>query len=123
MKIDLNKIVNAMTFQSEDVLSIIDTVDDNNILTFDKKSNELDEVYEKMDDNIYIPLPTSYEINEMSMIEDFSKINNIQLNKMKNFDKIVKLNGIENEWNKFKNDRYLEIAQDFCETNDIDYTV
>ena len=80
-----------------------------------------------------ISLPGHYEINEYKIIKDF--IETIKDNQMKNQLLIVIQGtgafrrfkdscinyGIINDWYKFKNNAYYELAKEWCLWNNIDY--
>lgn len=80
-----------------------------------------------------ISLPGQYEINEYKIIKDF--IETIRDNQMKNQLLIVIQGtgafrrfkdscinyGIINDWYKFKNNAYYELAKEWCLWNNIDY--
>ena len=80
-----------------------------------------------------ISLPGQYEINEYKIIKDF--IETIKDNQMKNQLLIVIQGtgafrrfkdscinyGIINDWYKFKNNVYYELAKEWCLWNNIDY--
>ena len=80
-----------------------------------------------------ISLPGQYEINEYKIIKDFIKT--IIDNQMKNQLLIVIQGtgafrrfkdscinyGIINDWYKFKNNAYYELAKEWCLWNNIDY--
>lgn len=80
-----------------------------------------------------ISLPGQYQINEYKIIKDF--IETIKDNQMKNQLLIVIQGtgafrrfkdscinyGIINDWYKFKNNAYYELAKEWCLWNNIDY--
>ena len=94
----------------------------------DLTEDEIDELFEES-----IILPTQYEINEYKIIKDF--IETIKDNQMKNQLLIVIQGtgafrrfkdscinyGIINDWYKFKNNAYYELAKEWCLWNNIDY--
>lgn len=90
--------------------------------------DELDELFESS-----IGLPTQYEINEYSMMEEFIEtIEDVRLyNQLK-----IAINGrgafrrfkdtcinyeIIDDWYKYRNDKYKEIAIDWCNKNNIKF--
>lgn len=105
-------------------------------------STDMDNFYidnneELSDEYLYndssISLPGQYEINEYKIIKDF--IETIKDNQMKNQLLIVIQGtgafrrfkdscinyGIINDWYKFKNNAYYELAKEWCLWNNIDY--
>ncbi len=94
----------------------------------DLNEDELDELFGKS-----IMLPTQYDINGYSMMEDF--VETIDDIKLQNQLHIV-LNGngafrrfketcinfdIINDWFKFRDNKYKEIAIDWCQKNNIKF--
>lgn len=90
--------------------------------------DELDELFESS-----IGLPTQYEINEYSMMEEF--IETIEDARLYNQLQIA-INGkgafrrfkdtcinyeIIDDWYKYRNDKYKEIAIDWCNKNNIKF--
>lgn len=81
----------------------------------------------------YVELPSQLDINEYEMIESFcyrvSDVNlqNVLLNSIRGrgafrrFKEKVHRFGLINEWYKYRDMRYMEIAKEFCESNSIDY--
>lgn len=93
----------------------------------DLDEDELDELFEKS-----IILPTQYEIHEYSMMEDFIKT--IDDTRLQN-QLYIAINGrgafrrfkdacinfdIINDWYKFRDEKYKEIAIDWCKENNIE---
>lgn len=90
--------------------------------------DEIDELFEKS-----ITLPTQYEINEYQIMEDF--IETIENNEIKdNLRGLMQGKGafrrfkdycfdvnIIQDWYKFKEERYKQIAIEWCEQNDLKY--
>lgn len=82
----------------------------------------------------YIEIPTKHEVNEYETMEDFSlsvSDRNIQIKLLgaikgkgafRRFkDEIINL-GIEGNWYSFREERFKEIARDWCKDNNIDFT-
>lgn len=119
--VNLNEIISAMNIQNEDVLSVVDKWD-SAVITYDKNVIT-DDIYEKIDDGTYITLPSSYDIDNESIINDFLSLNNFKMNNNNiNFKDLIKRNNLNEKWFEFKNDRYKEIAIDWLETNKLKYT-
>ena len=94
----------------------------------DLSEDELDELFEKS-----IMLPTRYDINEYGMMEDFTEtIEDIRLQNQL----YISLNGsgafrrfkdtcinfdIINDWYKFRDERYKELAINWCKENNIEF--
>ena len=90
---------------------------------------EFDEKYEQD----YIMLPTKYDINEYSMMEDFietvdnTKIHNELSNAIRGrgafrrFKDICNYYNIGDKWYKFRDKKYKELAREWCFENNIDF--
>ena len=96
-----------------------------------KKVLYVDSCEEEIDD--LIALPTKYNINEYSIMEGFietikdDELYNQLLISIKGSgtfrrfkNKCINCN-IINDWYKFRDDKYKEIAIDWCKENNIDY--
>ena len=90
--------------------------------------DELDELFTES-----IILPTQYDIDEYSMMEEFAAT--VENQRLQN-QLYISLNGscafrrfkdtcinfdIINDWYKFKNEKYKEIAIDWCKENNIEF--
>ncbi len=94
----------------------------------DLNEDELDELFENS-----IGLPTSYEIDEYSMMEEFIET----IDDVKTYNQLqIAINGrgafrrfkdtcinfkIIDDWYKFREEKYKEIAIDWCKENKIDF--
>lgn len=133
MKVKLDDIINALEFANSGI--------DSNAY-FNPKTKEIiyiDEFSDMSEDekeDIYdscINLPTKYEIDEYNMMEEF--IETIEDERLYN-QLYISINGkgafrrfkdtcinygIIDDWYKFKNDQYKNIAIKWCTENNIDY--
>lgn len=94
----------------------------------DLTEDEIDELFEKS-----LILPTQYEINEYQIIVEF--IETIDKPEIKNnLQRLIQGKGafrrfkdycfeinIIQDWYKYKNERYKEIAIEWCEQNELEY--
>ena len=94
----------------------------------DLTEDEIDELFEES-----IILPTQYEINEYQMMVDFiDTIENLEIKN--NLQKLIQGKGafrrfkdycfemdIIQGWYKFRDERYKEIAIDWCKQNELEY--
>ena len=94
----------------------------------DLTEDEIDELFEES-----IILPTQYEINEYQMMVDFiDTIENLEIKN--NLQKLIQGKGafrrfkdycfemdIIQDWYKFRDERYKEIAIDWCKQNELEY--
>ena len=94
----------------------------------DLTEDEIDELFEES-----IILPTQYELNEYQMMVDFiDTIENLEIKN--NLQKLIQGKGafrrfkdycfemdIIQDWYKFRDERYKEIAIDWCKQNELEY--
>lgn len=133
MKIKLSEVIDALDFTNDEIEYYYnpDTKEIfmSNIGDFeDINEDELDELFEKS-----IMLPTRYDINEYEMMENFAET--ISDTRLQN-QLYISLNGsgafrrfkdtcinfdIINDWYKFRDERYKEIAIDWCKENNIEF--
>lgn len=133
MKIKLSEVIDALDFANDEIeyyynpdteevfLSNIGEFEDLNV-------DELDELFEKS-----IMLPTQYDIHEYSIMEDF--VETIDDTRLQN-QLYIALNGsgafrrfkdtcinfdVINDWYKFRDERYREIAIAWCKKNNIEF--
>lgn len=133
MKVKLNEVIDALDFTNDEIEYYYNPDTEeifmSNIGEFeDLTEDELDELFEKS-----IMLPTRYDINEYEMMEDFAET--ISDTRLQN-QLYISLNGsgafrrfkdtcinfdIINDWYKFRDERYKEIAIDWCKENNIEF--
>ena len=131
MKVKLSEVIDALDFTNDEIEYYYNP--DNgeifmsNIGEFeDLNEDELDELFEKS-----IMLPTRYDINEYEMMEDFAET--IEDTRLQN-QLYISLNGsgafrrfkdtcinfdIINDWYKFRDEKYKELAINWCNDNNI----
>lgn len=133
MKVKLNEVIDALDFTNDEIEYYYNPDTEeifmSNIGDFeDLNEDELDELFEKS-----IMLPTRYDINEYEMMENFAET--ISDTKLQN-QLYISLNGsgafrrfkgtctnfnIIDDWYKFRDERYKEIAIDWCKENKIEF--
>lgn len=133
MKVILSEVIDALGFTNNEIEYYYNPDTEeifmSNIGDFeDLNEDELDELFEKS-----IMLPTRYDINEYEMMEDFTET--IDDTRLQN-QLYISLNGngafrrfkdtcinfdIINDWYKFRDERYKEIAIDWCKENNIEF--
>lgn len=133
MNVKLNEVIDALDFTNDEIEYYYNPDTEeifmSNIGEFeDLTEDELDELFEKS-----IMLPTRYDINEYEMMEDFAET--ISDTRLQN-QLYISLNGsgafrrfkdtcinfdIINDWYKFRDERYKEIAIDWCKENNIEF--
>lgn len=133
MKVNLSEVIDALYFTNNEIEYYYNP--DNgeifmsNIGDFeDLSEDELDELFEKS-----IMLPTRYDINEYEMMIDFTET--VEDDRLQN-QLYISLDGsgafrrfkdtcinfdIINEWYKFRDDKYKEIAINWCKENNIKF--
>ncbi|WLD92575.1 UPF0158 family protein [Alkalihalobacillus sp. AL-G] len=84
-------------------------------------------------DEDYVRLPNQYEIHEYEMIEDFcftiqKKETRERLFKaikckgaFRRFKDTIQVLGIEDDWFTYRDDRYKQIAKEWCQENNINF--
>jgi len=133
MKVKLSEVIDALDFTNDEIEYYYNPDTEeifmSNIGDFETlNEDELDELFEKS-----IMLPTRYDINEYEMMEDFTEtINDTRLQNQL----YISLNGsgafrrfkdtcsnfdIINDWYKFRDERYKEIAINWCKENNIEF--
>ncbi len=133
VKVKLSEVIDALEFTNDEIEYYYnpDTgeIFMSNIGDFeDLDEDELDELFEKS-----IMLPTRYDINEYGMMEDFAEtIKDVRLQNQL----YISLNGsgafrrfkdtcinfdIINDWYKFRDEKYKELAINWCRENHIEF--
>ena len=133
MKVRLNEVIDALEFTNYEIQYYYNPEREkifmSNIRNFENvNKEELDELFEES-----IMLPTRYDINEYEMMKDFSekmkdtKLQNqlyISLNSRGAFrkfkDTCINFDVI-GDWYKFRNERYKEIAINWCKENNVEF--
>lgn len=133
MKVKLSEVIDALDFTNDEIEYYYNPDTEeifmSNIGDFeDLNEDELDELFEKS-----IMLPTRYDINEYEMMKNFAET--ISDTKLQN-QLYISLNGsgafrifkdtcinfdIINDWYKFRDERYKQIAIDWCKENNIEF--
>ena len=133
MKAKLSEVIDALDFTNDEIEYYYNP--DNgeifmsNIGDFENlNEDELDELFEKS-----IMLPTRYDINEYEMMEDFAET--IEDSRLQN-QLYISLNGsgafrrfkdtcinydMIDDWYKFRDERYKELAINWCKDNNIEF--
>ena len=133
MKVKLSAVMDALYSTNDEMEYYYNPINGeifmSNIGDYEKISeDELDELFEKS-----IMLPTRYDINEYEMMKDF--VETIEDTKLQN-KLYLSLNGrgafrrfkdtcinfdIIDDWYKFRDKKYKEIAISWCKENDIKF--
>ncbi len=131
--IKLSEVIDALEFTNNEIEYYYNPDNDeifmSNIGDYENlNEDELDELFEKS-----IMLPTRYDINEYSMMEDFIET----IDDVKLYNQLyIAINGsgafrrfkdtcinfeIIEDWYNFRDKKYKEIAINWCKENNIDY--
>ena len=130
MKVKLQDVLLALEEACNDEISCCYSINKEKIVFFSEYFDDDEEEYDEDDD--YIRLPDSYDINEYRMMENFvyslpkGKNQTILYNAIQGRgafrrfkDKLHEI-GMANEWYKYRDQQYKEIALEWCEENDIE---
>ena len=133
MKVKLSEVIDALDFTNDEIKYYYNP-DNGEIFVSnigdyeDLNEDELDKLFEKS-----IMLPTRYDINEYEMMENFAET--IEDTKLQN-QLYISLNGsgafrrfkdtcinfdIINDWYKFRDKKYKELAINWCKENNIEF--
>lgn len=133
MKVKLNEVIDALDFTNDEIEYYYNPINGDifmsNIGDYENlNEDELDDLFEKS-----IMLPTRYDINEYEMMEDFAET--IEDTRLQN-QLYISLNGsgafrrfkdtcinfdIIDDWYKFRDEKYKEIAINWCKENNIKF--
>lgn len=146
-KIKLSDLIDALQFQSEEYHSFIDlrnnTVciisdiaisyaedNDDDYPKWQHEEVQLAKAYLDNCDN-FIELPSQYDVNEYSMMEDFAFDLENDRNKellfialrgkgaFRRFKDTVNLLGLEDEWYRYRDEQYKQFILNWCDTEKI----
>lgn len=81
---------------------------------------------------IYLELPSKYDIHEYSIIEDFCRTRTGRLRDellsaihgrgaFRRFKEAISRHGVEGQWHAFKEEALKEMAREWCEENGVEY--
>ncbi|MFQ6032649.1 MAG: UPF0158 family protein [Candidatus Zixiibacteriota bacterium] len=85
------------------------------------------------EENKFIPLPSRFEIDEYSMMERFVlSVNDEEIfdslyaaikgkGAFRRFSNGIRRFGIEGDWERYRKEKFKELAIEWCEDNNIDY--
>ncbi len=134
MKVKLDEIIEALEFTNDGMdTSAYFNPQTYEIVYIDEFTTDISEEEKENIYDEYIGLPTKYYINEYSMMEDF--IETIEDNRLYN-QLYIAINGsgafrrfkdtcinfdIIDDWYKFRDEKYKEIAIEWCKENNIEY--
>ena len=134
MKVKLSDIIDAieMTDQYSEYFLDKETGQIEYVSDMAMTQEEQEEVYDRLDEHGFYRLPTSFDIRDYDIMEDFidtlSGSNHDRLasaiqgkGAFRRFkDAVIRL-GIDKQWYDFQADAYKRKAARWCEDNDIEY--
>ena len=133
MRAKLSEVIDALEFTNNEIEYYYNPDNGEIFMSYigefeNLNEDELDELFEKS-----IMLPTRYDINEYEMMEDFAET--IKDTRLQN-QLYISLNGsgafrrfkdtcinydIIDDWYKFRDERYKEVAINWCKDNNIEF--
>jgi hypothetical protein len=129
----LNRCTGELVTLSMEELSIAE--EDDNIDEYPEWQREMIiKAKEVISSDDYLPLPDKFDINGYHIMEAFcrwvgnDKIRGILLDKIRGrgafrrFKDAIRMNGIEDEWHRFRQEELEKIAINWLEVNNISYT-
>lgn len=129
----LNRYTGELVTLSSEELSAAE--EDDNINEYPKWQQDIIiKAKEVINSDDYLSLPSKFDIHEYHIIEEFccsvvdDKIRGGLLDKIRGrgafgrFKDAIHMNGIEEEWHRFRKEKLEEIAIDWLEVNQISYT-
>lgn len=135
MKIKLDEVIEAMEFANEEARYLYSIKTQQIVLLMQGMVDGEDDedLYEEiMESDDYIALPDKYDIHEYRLMEDFietisSQRKQVQLynairgrGAFRRFKDTVYELDIEEQWYKYRDQRYEQIAREWCERWNID---
>lgn len=130
MKLDLDKILDALKMVNEDSQAYFNT-DTGEIewLSSFLNSREYEDMVDRIEFGNFISLPTKYDIHEYRIMEEF--IYSLPIGEVQNklqraikgkgafrrFKDTVNYLGIDKDWYSFRDDAYKNIALEWCKEN------
>lgn len=135
--VKLQDLIEEMDMQSEESKAYLDTETMNivSVLYGDiygaDDINDPDE-FDELCGERFIPLPNRYNINEYQIMEDFIETlpENVQgvfyaaingRGAFRRFKDVIINKDVEDQWYKFKEQAFKQIAVEWCRDNDIEY--
>jgi hypothetical protein len=128
----LNRKTGELITLSEEELSAAEENDD--IVEYPEWQQEMIiKAQEVLSSDDYLPLPSKFDLHEYQIMENFcysvvdDRIRGRLLDKIRGrgafrrFKDAIHLNGIEDEWFRFRQEELEKIAMDWLEANHIDY--
>lgn len=148
-KVKIEDIIDDMEMQSDEaymylhrktgkIVYIFDgeiVVDCENVEDYPEwKQENIEELQEKFETDEYVQLPTKYDIHEYNIMKNFCEDQDGELKDelfdaisgrgaFRMFKNVAYRHNILDKWYEYKKEALKEIAIDWCEENEINYTV
>jgi hypothetical protein len=134
MKVKLSDIIDAMDVTDSYTENFLDAqtgkIEFINDMVMGQEEKE--EIYDRLDEHGFYRLPTSFDIRDYDIMEDFiagmpegvqgRMYDAIQgRGAFRRFKDMINAMGIEKSWYDFHDDVYRQKAAQWCEENDIEY--
>lgn len=134
MKVKLSEIIDAFEMTDRESEYFLDQ-ETGEIVWFNDfimTSEEIEEASDTLDEHGFYRFPTSYDLNEYSIMEDFvyslpdSKRDRLARvisgrGAFRRFKDSIRQMGIEEEWYAYQGEAYKRMAIEWCDENGIEY--
>ncbi len=134
MKVKLSDIIDAIEMANQYSESFLDrkTGEIVWISEMAMTSDEQEEAYEQLDEHGFYRLPSTFDIREYDMMEEFiyslpeplqNKLEQVIRGKgaFRRFKNTIRYLGIEDEWYQYQAAEYRRKAIEWCEENELEY--
>ena len=134
MKVKLSDIIDAIEMANQYSESFLDrkTGEIVWISEMARTSDEQEEAYEQLDEHGFYRLPSTFDIREYDMMEEFiyslpeplqNKLEQVIRGKgaFRRFKNTIRYLGIEDEWYQYQASEYKRKAIEWCEENELEY--
>ena len=134
MKVNLDEIISAIEFTDRESEYFLDKETGEIVLInlMIMSSEECDEAYDRLDEHGFYRLPTSFDINDYGLMEEFiaglperpAEILSSAIRGRGAFSRFkdgVRKLGLEQAWYDFQDNAHKHVAIRWCEENDIEY--
>ncbi len=134
MKVKLSDIIDAIEMANQYSESFLDrkTGEIVWISEMAMTSDEQEEAYEQLDEHGFYRLPSTFDIREYDMMEEFiyslpeplqNKLEQVIRGKgaFRRFKNTIRYLGIEDEWYQYQASEYRRKAIEWCEENELEY--
>jgi len=140
-----NRRIIVIKVKLTDIIEAIESTDQNSEYFLDRENGEIvyintmamdpteqEQICEQLDEHGFYRLPTSYDIDDYGIMENFSSQHSgIQADRLfdaingrgafSRFKREVRSLGIEQEWYAFRDAAYKQKAIEWCEENDLEW--